>query len=393
MMLLKLFLFFLALLLLPDLYIYKVYIHPATTRKWIRRSYWLPMFLLLAGMATAFTLYDPQPENMHRFGLFLVLFLCIAVPKAFFSIVSLILCPLSRLLTGNRRYGGYIAGLVAVGLLGYILYGATEGKQHFQVKNVTISSEELPTGFDGYRIVQISDIHSGSWTGNSAALQKAVRLINDQQADLILFTGDLVNNMATEVDEFMSVLSQMHGKDGIYSVLGNHDYSPYIQWETEAARIANLQSLKRKQAAMGWTMLHNAHVILHHGGDSIALLGVENSGNPPFPNYGDLPKALRDTEGMYKILMSHDPSHWRREVVPRGDVQLTLSGHTHEMQFCIFGFSPARYVYPEHNGLYCEGKQFLYVNIGLGHLMFPLRLGAWPEITVITLHKEVSGPC
>lgn len=138
---------------------------------------------------------------------------------------------------------------------------------------------------------------------------------------------------------------------------------------------------------MGWKMLNNDHVILHHHGDSIALAGVENSGNPPFPNHGDLQKALKGTEGMYKILMSHDPTHWHREVLPESDVQLMLSGHTHEMQFSLFGFSLAKFVYPEHNGLYQEGKQSLFVNIGLGYLMFPMRLGAWPEITVITLHK------
>ena len=173
----------------------------------------------------------------------------------------------------------------------------------------------------------------------------------------------------------------------MYSVLGNHDYSPYIKWETKEAQEANLNSLKSKQAAMGWKILNNDHVILHHHGDSIALAGVENSGNPPFPNYGDMQKALKGTEGMYKILMSHDPTHWHREVLPESDVQLMLSGHTHEMQFSLFGFSPAKFVYPEHNGLYQEGKQSLFVNIGLGYLMFPMRLGAWPEITVITLHK------
>ncbi|MDE6181108.1 MAG: metallophosphoesterase, partial [Phocaeicola sp.] len=134
-------------------------------------------------------------------------------------------------------------------------------------------------------------------------------------------------------------------------------------------------------------LLNNDHVILYHNNDSIALVGVENSGNPPFPDYANLSKALKGTEGMYKILMSHDPTHWHREVLPKTDVQLMLSGHTHEMQFSMFGFSPARFVYPEHNGLYQEGKQSLFVNIGLGHLMFPMRMGAWPEITVITLHK------
>lgn len=384
-MLIKLFLFFLTLLILPDTYIYKVYIR-RVSQKWIRWAYWIPSLLLLLGMALIFSIHEPRPDSMQRLSHFLLIFLCFAVPKALFVIIILFM-KLLYILSGKRLYGGRIAGGLALFSLAYILYGATEGKQHFQIREVTVSSDELPAGFDGYRIIQLSDIHSGSWAGNGAALQKAVNLINEQHADIVLFTGDLVNNVATEVDEFLPILAQIKGKDGVYSVLGNHDYSPYIKWETKEAQEANLQALKDKQAAMGWQMLHNAHVILHHHGDSIALAGVENSGNPPFPDYGDLPKALQGTEGMYKILMSHDPTHWRREVLPESDVQLTLSGHTHEMQFKLFGFSPSGLVYPEHNGLYREGKQSLFVNIGLGYLMFPMRLGAWPEITVITLHK------
>ena len=161
-----------------------------------------------------------------------------------------------------------------------------------------------------------------------------------------------------------------------------------LRWNTKAEQQTNLDSLLAKEARMGWQVLNNEHTIIHRGHDSIALVGVENSGNPPFPNYGDLPKALKGTDGIFKVLLSHDPTHWRREVLPESDVQLMLSGHTHEMQFSIFGFSPAKFVYPEHNGLYREGNQALFVNVGLGYLMFPMRLGAWPEITVITLKKE-----
>lgn len=385
MMLIKLFLFFLVLLVLPDLYIYKAYIRRVSQR-WIRWAYWLPSAFLLLGMILIFSIYEPRPESMQRLSNFLIIFLCFAVPKALFVIVILFM-KLLYLISGRKLYGGYVAATLALASLVYVLYGVTEGKQHFQIREVTISSDELPAAFNGYRIVQISDIHSGSWTGNGAALQEAVDMINAQQADLVLFTGDLVNNVSEELDEFIPILGQLKGKDGVYSVLGNHDYSPYIKWKTETAQEANLNSLKEKEAAMGWKLLNNEHVILHHNGDSIALVGVENSGNPPFPNHGDLPKALKGTEGMYKILMSHDPTHWRREVLPESDVQLMLSGHTHEMQFSIFGFSPAKYVYREHNGLYREGKQSLFVNIGLGYVMFPMRLGAWPEITVITLRK------
>lgn len=386
MMLIKLFLFFLLLLVLPDVYIYKNYIH-RISQKWIRRAYWVPTLFLLAGMSVVFSIHEPRPDSMYRLSNFLLLFLCFTVPKAMFVIVSLVM-RLLCLVSGKKLHGGLVAGGMAIASLAYVVYGATEGKQHFQVRETTIYYKDLPEAFDGYRILQLSDIHSGSWTKNGRALQKAVDMANAEQADVVVVTGDVVNNVATELDEFMAILDGIKGKDGVYSVLGNHDYSPYIKWETKEAQQANLDSLKAKEARMGWELLDNRHVVLRRGQDSIALVGVGNSGNPPFPNYGDLPKALQGTQGMFKVLLSHDPTHWRREVLPDTDVQLMLAGHTHEMQFSLWGFSPAQFVYPEHNGLYREGGQVLFVNIGLGHLMFPMRLGAWPEITVITLRRE-----
>lgn len=350
-------------------------------------AYWMPTALLLLAMTAIFSIHEPLPDSMYRLSNFLLAYLCIAVPKAVFVIIVLLMKQLRRLF-GRRLYEAPVAATLAAASLAYVAYAATEGKQHFQIREVSIAYKDLPAAFDGYRILQLSDIHSGSWARNGAAMQKAVDMINGQQADLVVFTGDLVNNLASELDEFIPVLSQVRGKDGVYSILGNHDYSPYIKWESEAAQQANLDSLMAKEARMGWQLLNNEHVILHRGQDSIALAGVENSGNPPFPNHGDLPKALKGTEGMFKILLSHDPSHWRREVLPGSDVRLTLAGHTHAMQFQAFGVSPSRFVYPEHDGLYREGDQALFVNIGLGYLMFPMRLGAWPEITVITLRRE-----
>lgn len=394
MMLFQLFLFFLCLLALPDLYIYRRYLRDQAPR-WVRWFHWVPSGLLLVFMTILFLLHEPQPASMQRLGLFLLVFLAITVPKALFALTLLTVRGLDRLTSRwchrpqNRRWQGtYLASAVAIASFGTVIYGATEGIQHYQVREVDIVSADLPPGFDGYRIVQLSDIHAGSWAGNPEAVQRAVDRINEQHPDLIVFTGDLVNNLATEVDEFLPILKQLHARDGIYSVLGNHDYSPYIAWESPAAQQANLDSLQAKQAAMGWKLLNNDHVLLYHDGDSIALCGVENSGRPPFPDHGDLPRALQGTEGLFRILLSHDPTHWRREVLPQSDVQLTLSGHTHDMQINILGFTPSRFVYPEHNGLYREGEQQLFVNIGLGHLMFPLRLGAWPEITLLTLKTK-----
>ena len=382
----ELFLLFIVLTGLPDWYIYRTYIR-TWKKKAMRMIYWVPSIVLLLGMVYVFGSFKAKPESMNLLGIFLITFLTINVPKIVFSLLSLLfraILPKSK----GRFLGNCIAGASALFVMGYILYGAFFGTENFQIRETTLLFKDLPKGFENYRIVQISDIHCGSWAGDTKALQKAVNLINAQEPDLIVFTGDLVNNIATELDEFMPVLSQLKAKDGVYSVLGNHDYAMYIPWESPEKKEQNLIALKQKQADMNWILLNNRHVKLYQNGDSLALIGVENCGRPPFPNYAKFPEAMEGTEGMFKILLSHDPSSWRREVLPETDIQLTLSGHTHAMQTKIFGFSPAVWVYPEYEGLYSEGKQMLYVNIGLGHLMYPLRLGAWPEITLLTLKRE-----
>ena len=382
----ELFLLFIVLTGLPDWYIYRTYISK-WKKKAMRMLYWVPSIVLLLGMVYVFGSFKAKPESMNLLGIFLITFLTINVPKIVFSLLSILfrgILPKSK----GRFLGNCIAGASALFVMGYILYGAFFGTENFQIRETTILSKDLPKGFENYRIVQISDIHCGSWAGDTKALQKAVNLINAQEPDLIVFTGDLVNNVATELDEFMPVLSQLKARDGVYSVLGNHDYAMYIPWESPEKKEQNLIALKQKQADMNWILLNNRHVKLYQNGDSIAIIGVENCGRPPFPNYAKFPEAMEGTEGMFKILLSHDPSSWRREVLPETDIQLTLSGHTHAMQTKIFGFSPAVWVYPEYEGLYTEGGQMLYVNIGLGHLMYPLRLGAWPEITLLTLKRE-----
>ena len=384
--LVELFLFFTVLMALPDWYIYRNYMLRLKEKIW-HRLYWLPSLLLFIGMAVIFLSYEPRPEAMNRLSTFLIVFLCVNVPKAIFSIATLLFKGIARKVH-HHFYESYIGLAIALFTMAYILFGATIGKEYFQVKEVTLPSKDLPQGFEGFRIVQIADIHTGSWGTDTQAMQQAVDIINAQQPDLIVFTGDLVNNLASELDAFIPVFSQLKAKQGVYSVLGNHDYSTYIQWEHPSQQEEQLESLKQKQAQMGWTLLNNQHIKLYQGKDSIALIGVENSGRPPFPDHARLSEAMQGTEGMFQILLSHDPSHWRREVLPETDIQLTLSGHTHAMQTKFFGFSPARWVYPENEGLYQEGEQMLYVNIGLGHLLYPMRLGAWPEITLITLKSK-----
>lgn len=383
MILVRVSLFFILLLLLPDWYIYKVYIRQAA-QAWLKKLYWLPTVLLLL----ALVIFVAAHESLNDYlGIYLIVTLCFAVPKLIFVLCDVVLRALHRIIR-VPLYHKSVSTVVAVATLGYVLFGAIWGKEYFQVKQVTFSSPDLPAAFDGYRILQLSDIHSGSWKGNTEALQRAIALCNAQHPDLAVFTGDLVNSRADEMKDLMPVFSKLHAKDGVFSVLGNHDYATYVHWNSEEERLANIDTLLAREERMGWKMLMNDHHIIRRGNDSIALIGVENSGRPPFPDRGDLPRAQQGTEGMFKVLLSHDPTHWRRSVLPDTDIQLMLAGHTHDMQVNLFGFSFARFVYPEYKGLYLQDGHGLYVNIGLGYVLFPMRLGAWPEITVITLRKK-----
>ena len=383
MILLRVLIIFLVLLLLPDWYIWRTYITRMKNRT-ARQLFWLPSVILLLGLVVCMMAREALQDSL---GIYLVVILCVAVPKAVFSLFSLLLRGAGKLFRLHMPYG-WISLLPALGALGYLLFGAIKGKEHFQVKEVTFTSPDLPNAFDGYRILQLSDIHSGSWKGNAEAIRKAVDICNGLDTDLIAFTGDLVNSRASELPEFMSVLSRLKAKDGVFSIVGNHDYGTYVHWDSEADRQANFRKLIEEERQMGWDILLNENRILHRENDSIALVGVENSGNPPFPDYADMPKALKGTEGMFKVLLSHDPTHWRRSVLPDTDIQLMLAGHTHDMQVSVLGFSASQFIYPEHRGMYLEGDRGLYVNIGLGFVLFPFRLGAWPEITVITLKQK-----
>jgi uncharacterized protein len=283
-------------------------------------------------------------------------------------------------------------GFAAVMSSGFI-YGMLRGAYKYRVHNVKVPSPNLPEEFHGYRIVQISDIHTGSFADNSA-LHKAFDIVMAQGADLIVFTGDLVNNEAKETIGFEEVYKKLSAPHGVYSVLGNHDYGDYVKWESAEEKKKNLDSLKDVHQKAGWRLLMNEHVSLEKNGQKIALLGIENwGGSMHFPKYGKMDLAYKNTEPYpFKILLSHDPSHWEKQVQTEyGNVDLTLSGHTHGMQFGIeipgFKWSPVKYFYKQWAGLYKKDNQFLYVNRGLGFLGYPGRLGIWPEITVIELQK------
>lgn len=377
-------------LLIPDLYIYFIYIARKTKNILLRCSYWLPTLLLAAGYIyfiymTGDNAMSNHTQGIGRLAIVSILFI---IPKTVFMLCSLVGVLVHFIIRRCPRSPFTAIGLV-LGVVSFfnILYGTVAGITRFEVKEAEYHSTDLPAGFDGYRIVQISDIHIGSWQGNPEAIKQLVDKVNAQKPDLIVFTGDLVNQQSHELDGFQNILSQLHAPDGVYSILGNHDYGSYYHWKSQKAEIANLDNLIQQQKAMGWKLLNNEHDILHHKGDSIALIGVENDGEPPFSQFADLSKAKQGTDGMFQILLSHNPTHWRREVLPDSEIPLMLAGHTHAMQGILFGHSLAELIYPEWSGMYYEGTQALYVNIGIGYVGLPFRFGAWPEITVLTLHK------
>lgn len=274
------------------------------------------------------------------------------------------------------------------GLFATLIYGFGN-KYKYQLKRIPLSYSNLPAGFKGLRVIQISDIHSGSFT-DKAAVEKGVDMILAQQPDLILFTGDLVNDKSDEMDDYLELFSRLKAPMGVYSTLGNHDYGDYATWDSDAAKTANLDRLKAIHAEMGWRLLMNEHVELERNGDRIALIGIENWGaKAGFPKYGKLDKAYAGTEQYpFRILMSHDPSHWDAEVRPSyKNIDLMLAGHTHGMQFGIeipgFRWSPVQYMYKQWAGLYEQDNQKLYVNRGYGFIGYPGRVGILPEITLL----------
>jgi predicted MPP superfamily phosphohydrolase len=279
---------------------------------------------------------------------------------------------------------------VGSALFGTLLYGFSN-KYNYKVKKIKLAFNNLPQSFKGMKVVQISDIHSGSFQ-DKAAVNKGIDMVLAQNADLILFTGDLVNDRSSEMEPYMDIFSRLKAPLGVYSTLGNHDYGDYVTWPSEQAKRDNLEQLKVIHQQLGWRLLMNEHVLLEKGGEQIALLGIENwSAKARFPKHGRMADAYPGTEKVpFKILMSHDPSHWDAEVRPKyPDIDLTLAGHTHGMQFGIenpyFHWSPVKWVYRQWAGLYENENQKLYVNRGYGFIGYPGRVGIMPEITVFEL--------
>jgi uncharacterized protein len=365
--------------------------------------YWGLSVLALAVLLAGPSLLQESPRfNNYLFFIALGIFLAMLVASVFLlidDIRRLIQWGFTRISTPAGQDGEAISrsqflSWVGIGMgtavYGSLLYGFSN-KYNYKIHRVSLVFDNLPAAFKGLKIVQLSDIHSGS-LANRAAVTRGVDMVLAEKPDLILFTGDLVNDRAFEMKDYQAVFSRLKAPMGVYSTLGNHDYGDYGWWETPELKKANLDKLKVMEEQMGWRLLMNEHVALEKGGQQIALIGVENwSAKARFPKYGRMDLAYPGVEKYpFKILMSHDPSHWDAEVRPHyPDIDLMLSGHTHGMQYGVelpgFKWSPVRFLYKQWAGLYEEGRQKLYVNRGYGFIGYPGRFGILPEITVIEL--------
>ncbi|HEY4328021.1 MAG TPA: metallophosphoesterase [Mucilaginibacter sp.] len=364
--------------------------------------------LFLAGMNSFSTAKGMTPFHEWVLSLFLAFFITKIffvlilflgdIGRFFYGIVNHIISPKGKVIEpyfpARRKFISEAAILVAAVPLTGFLYAMLKGKYDYKVRRETLYFDDLPEAFDGFTITQISDIHSGSFD-NKAAVQRGIDLAKAQKSDLFVFTGDLVNNAAWEIEPYLDNFSQLKAPYGQFSILGNHDYGDYIVWDSEAEKAADLVKLKEHHKTLGYRLLLDENVVIEKGGQKISLIGVQNWGRG-FIQLGDLDKALKGVDkDAFKILLSHDPTHWEEKVrYNPANIHLTLAGHTHGAQFGVetaaFRWSPVQYRYLDWAGLVNEKNRYLYVNRGFGFLAFSGRLGIWPEITVITLKKKTA---
>ena len=396
------FIILLAVFFIIEIYVYQA-IRNITTNNYIRIGYWV--FTLLAyGIILYWILTFNRASRDHQQIQLMVSAMMIFVLPKLLSVMFLLIGDFARFVEFGFKYftakENYFperrkfistTALAAAGIFSALaIDGIIFGKYRHTVRKVKLRFKNLPENFKGYKIVQISDVHSGSFF-NPQKLQKAIDLINEQDADVVLFTGDMVNNYADEFKPFIPLFKSIKAKDGKFSILGNHDYGDYGAWNSREEKAQNIPTLKNYQAEAGFKMLRNENIALEKNGEKIYLLGVENWGIKPFPQYGDLDKALKGVpEDAIKVLMSHDPTHFD-EVVKKHKthVHLTLSGHTHGMQFGLdlknIKWSPVKFKYKKWADLYESEGKYLYVNRGFGVIAYPGRVGINPEITVIEL--------
>ena len=370
-------------------------------RLWRHGYRWMARFnALLGALALALVIaltVMPLSSSTSSNALFvkgqyaLYTFFALLVPKA----LGLAVHGLGRLF--RRRWLTLCGFGVALLVFGVMWWGAVVTPRTLEVREVELAFDRLPEAFDGYRIVQWSDAHLGTYNGRTAIVERQIDAINALNADMICFTGDLVSRVTAEALPYRDILSRLHAPDGVYSVLGNHDYDNYATWADQKAKQADRKALCDLQADLGWRLLNDDHVIIRRGDDRLVLIGTENFGDRPGEKHGSLIKAyggLHDKE--FKIQLQHNPYAWRANTLTNSNIDLMLAGHTHAWQLMLslgnWRWSPASRRYPEWGGAYNEGDRWLYVNIGTGMVGPPMRIGATPEITVITLRKKVSSP-
>ena len=412
---------FMVVLVLADFYLWssvkkQVFNYKYWLRIVIISVYWLPLLLLailLIGSVLVPVIHWNDTLRTYMFGVILIFYTAKILPITFLVLADIVRV-IQKLFVVSKRDGRqqvinsetdngisrskflqYI-GFISGGLvLGTMFTGMFKWAYEFKVIREKLIFPQLSSEFNGFKIVQISDIHLGSWASKKP-LQRAVDIINDMHPDLILFTGDIVNYASNETVGFEEILSQLNAKYGVYAILGNHDYGNYVSWPSDQAKQDNMNQLYTFFDNIGWKLLNNENEIIEKASGKLALIGVENWGaNPRFPKYGDLDKAIAGTEDAdVKILMTHDPSHWEKVVIPGNyDIDLSLSGHTHGFQVGIetkdIKWSPAKYMYKHWAGLYQDkGGKYIYVNRGLGSIGYPGRIGMLPEITLIELQSS-----
>ena len=387
-------LIFLLISLFSDIYIYRCLVTRFKNRLWSRLHLWSSVGLY-ALLICAISLPRRGGDNSMLLAVMWMIYTFISVYFAKYVFVAIDMISYIPRLFKRKRWHvlSRIAAVSGILVFATMWWGALIDRFNIEIKEVKIHLSELPESFDGYRIVQISDFHTGTYGNDTTFVAKVVDAVNSLDADLVVFTGDIVNSRSSELTPHVGPLSRMHARDGVLSVMGNHDYGDYANWPSEAEKKASVQYLKDLQSSMGWKMLNNSAVKIYRGNDSIAVIGVENIGDSPFPVYGSLPKAYPElADSVFKVLLSHNPAHWNDSISGNHglNIPLTLSGHTHAMQMEIAGISPAALRYHTWGGLYADpdSTHYLYVNTGIGTVGFPARIGAEPEITVLTLTKN-----
>lgn len=405
--------FFIIAFLLIDIYVFQAVV--AVSKSWsplwkaiARYGFWIPTVLCIAALLW-WTAADPYKVGSGMRNWILTALFATYFSKLF-GVFFLLIDDVQRLVRWvaqalSKKDVNPIAGevisrsqfltqtaLVATAIpFGTMVFGIVSGAHDYRIKRVSLKLPNLPASFDGIKIAQVSDIHSGSFF-NKTAVRGGVEMVMKEKPDLIFFTGDLVNNEANEVKEYIDVFNKLRAPLGVYSVSGNHDYGDYKNWSSSGAKEQNFKDLIEAHRLLGFDLLMNEHRYIEQGGEKLAILGIENWGAGRFAKYGKLDQAHAGTEAPVKILLSHDPSHWDAQVRPNyKDIDLMLSGHTHGFQFGVeigdFKWSPSQYAYKQWAGLYQEGNQNLYVNRGFGYLGYPGRVGMPPELTILELKR------